>query len=156
VVLFSAASSMADLFDDLGSDVIEETVTAPPVPSLSLGTTAETVPDAELGGPDASVPGDFDIKCHGLPWQTTPSDLESFFVGCDYQPGSATILYNLGGDGYIIVSSSGGSQRALAKHKETIAGRYVEVESGTDEEYQRAKGGTVILLAAHPRASETL
>lgn len=97
-----------------------------------------------LGGSDAapSLEGHM-VRLRGLPFSSNAQDILRFFEGIELSGGEAGVIFTCTPDGrpageaYVEVTSADGKQAALAKHKEKIGSRYIEIfDSSKGDMYQ--------------------
>merc|ERR550534_725467 len=83
---------------------------------------------SQQGGGD---PNDAVVKLRGLPWEATKDDITQFFSGFTIKPYGVTITMNQqgrpSGDAYVEFTSVDQVEKALAKNKEKMGHRYIEV-----------------------------
>lgn len=83
------------------------------------------------------------VRLRGLPFNSTATDVVGFFEGVDMVGGEAGIVFTCTPDGrptgeaYVELASADDLAAALAKHKEKIGARYIEIfESSKGDMYQ--------------------
>lgn len=136
---------MADLFDDI------DVAAAPEAPGARGEQVLADVGAVEVPRSDHSVasgPSEFVVKCRGLPWQVQLEDVGSFFSGCDLIPGSLLFTFNSRGDCFALFATAEGHHKALAKDRQSMGSRYIEVERSDLAEYTRARDGKSVCAVA--------
>ena len=135
---------MADLFDDI------DTVASAPAsiqqpPATEHAISSEENPEhAAEDHADSSAPppsSEFVVKCRGLPWQVLQEDAEVFFADCDLLPQSLLFTFNQRGEGFAMFSTLEGHRKALAKNRQSMGSRYIEIDISSMAEYHRAREG---------------
>jgi heterogeneous nuclear ribonucleoprotein F/H len=83
------------------------------------------------------------VKARGLPWSATPRDVVNFFDTSNIIGGHSGVHFVINMDGratgqcYVEMESQEDVEAALAKHKEKIGARYIEVFTATEFEFDR-------------------
>jgi len=87
-----------------------------------------------------SVGPRFVLRLRGLPWACTEADLREFFSGIELLEAEVIFLQNgrASGEALVEVSSEEDFKKALAKNKEHIGKRYVEIFKCSGEAMDRA------------------
>lgn len=98
-----------------------------------------------------SPPETLDHVCRlrGLPWHATRAEILDFFGDIRFCQNGIIMLYDARGTGMVAFVSAADKSRALQKHRQSMGGahagsrnsRYIEVESSTGEEFERARTG---------------
>merc|ERR1712087_1004835 len=109
------------------------------LPSSNQGMQAPAAPDAL--GEGYSV-----VKLRGLPWNVTAEDIQKFLAPVVVPPGGVHLMNGFNGRpsglAYIELSSDEDQGAALAKDKQTIGGRYIDIFACSQNELQaRLAGG---------------
>eukprot|EP01062_Namystynia_karyoxenos_P024233 TRINITY_DN19422_c0_g2_i1.p2 TRINITY_DN19422_c0_g2~~TRINITY_DN19422_c0_g2_i1.p2 ORF type:complete len:400 (+),score=118.94 TRINITY_DN19422_c0_g2_i1:67-1200(+) len=82
-------------------------------------------------GTNPVVPGDVVVKCRGLPFNSTEEDLHQFFSGMSITPDGINITLGTdgrpNGEAYVQFETAADLQAALAKDRQLLGTRYVEV-----------------------------
>ena len=83
------------------------------------------------------------VRLRGLPFTSTAQDVLDFFSGVEVMGGEAGVLFTCTpegrptGEAYLELASEEGQQAALARHKESIGSRYIEIfQSSKGDLYQ--------------------
>jgi len=84
----------------------------------------------------------FVVRLRGLPWSCSKGDLTEFFEGIDLLEAHIINLPNgrASGEGVVEVGNQEDLEKALAKNKEHIGTRYIEVQKSTGEDMDRSLG----------------
>ncbi len=83
------------------------------------------------------------VKARGLPWAATPRDVVKFFDTSNIIGGTSGVHFVVNEDGrasgqcYVELESVSDVESALAKHKEKIGARYIEVFEATEYDFDR-------------------
>ena len=83
------------------------------------------------------------VKARGLPWSATAKDVVNFFDGSNIVGGASGVHFVSAADGrssgqcYVEVETQEDVEAALAKHKEKIGARYIEVFEASEHDFDR-------------------
>lgn len=118
-------------------------VVAPPMPPPTYADGIIATWD------DISPPETLEHICRlrGLPWHVTRADILDFFGDTRFCRNGIIMLYDSRGTGMVAFASASDKSRALTKHRQSMgtvtsrSSRYIEVESSTGEEFERARNG---------------
>eukprot|EP00123_Amoebidium_parasiticum_P016524 comp23475_c0_seq1/m.39237 comp23475_c0_seq1/g.39237 ORF comp23475_c0_seq1/g.39237 comp23475_c0_seq1/m.39237 type:complete len:755 (-) comp23475_c0_seq1:65-2329(-) len=83
------------------------------------------------------------VKLRGLPFAATVEEVKAFFAGLDISPDGVLICLNPQrarptGEGFVKFMTQEGHDKALAKDRQMIGGRYLEVFSASRQDYDTA------------------
>ena len=106
------------------------------------------------GGPAASGSGNWDgvLKLRGAPYTCVEDDIMTFFSDCSIAPNGVTIMQSdrgdCSGEVYVQFMDFNSAETALAKDRQTIGSRYVELFKSSNNDRRRCiienmkKGGS--------------
>lgn len=104
---------------------------------------------------DESSNGDNVIRMRGLPYEATKQDIAAFFEGLDITNNGILLtsdyLGRASGEAFVQFASDEHTEKALAKNKQSMGHRYIEVFRSSMAEAQRSQ----LMMAAAPSSGRS-
>lgn len=102
--------------------------------------------------------GEYIVKIRGLPWSTTAADIETFFAGSHLKEEASSSVHlvknfegKASGQGYVEFIDADSLNSALAKNKQHMGKRYLEISRADSSEMSRSMSSSRIERVVPPR-----